>query len=46
MLKRSLLAVAISSVFLTGCLTQNTTQEKPAEVVKQQSESERANAFF
>ena len=46
MLKRSLLAVAMCSVFLTGCPTSSTTQDKPAEVVSQQSESERANAFF
>lgn len=46
MLKRSLIAAAISSVFLVGCQTPATTQDTTAEVVKQQSESERANAFF
>ncbi|MFY8351957.1 DUF885 domain-containing protein [Pseudoalteromonas sp. SSM20] len=46
MLKRSLIAAAISSVFLVGCQSPATTQDTTAEVVKQQSESERANAFF
>ncbi|TMO82590.1 DUF885 domain-containing protein [Pseudoalteromonas spongiae] len=46
MLKRSLIAAAISSVFLVGCQTPATTQDTTAEVVKQQSENERANAFF
>ncbi|WP_100913884.1 DUF885 domain-containing protein [Pseudoalteromonas spongiae] len=46
MLKRSLIAAAISSVFLVGCQTPATTQDTTAEVVKQQSESERANTFF
>jgi uncharacterized protein (DUF885 family) len=46
MLKRSLIAAAISSVFLVGCQSPTTTQDTTAEVVKQQSESERANAFF
>ncbi|MCF6456808.1 DUF885 domain-containing protein [Pseudoalteromonas sp. MMG024] len=46
MLKRSLIAAAISSVFLVGCQRPATTQDTTAEVVKQQSESERANAFF
>jgi len=46
MLKRSLIAAAISSVFLVGCQSPTATQDTTAEVVKQQSESERANAFF
>lgn len=46
MLKRSLIAAAISSVFLVGCQSPTTTQDTTTEVVKQQSESERANAFF
>jgi uncharacterized protein (DUF885 family) len=54
MLKRSLIALAVSAAFLTGC--QNTpvadapsTDSKPASVVKtvkQQTESDRINAFF
>ena len=46
MLKRSILAAAISAVFLAGCQNATTTTEATTQVVTEQTQSERANAFF
>lgn len=54
MLKRSLIALAVSAAFLTGCQntpvadapSTDTTSTPAVKTVKQQTESERINAFF